>query len=128
MGADDRQKGEPLRPAAPPAAADALGPAIRLLQLGAAVLVLCSGSLVLDPLLRPRTSLSRSAALAGDLSLTEPSWVPSGRLARHPLAGHRGVDLRPGPRLMRFEPGIEQLLIRPCCGDHSPDGDQGAAR
>lgn len=121
MGADDRQEGESLRLAAPPAAADAMGAAIRLLQLSAAVLVLCVGSLVLDPLLRPRAGLSRSAALAGDLSLTEPSWVPSGRLARHPLAGHRGVDLRPDPRLMRFEPGIEQLLVR-------PDGAQGAAR
>ncbi len=114
MGADDRQEGGSLADAAAHLRAiDRLAAARRLVQVSLGLTAIGLLVLVLDPWWRPRPQLGRAAQVMTSLALAVPAWVPSGRGGRQQGARHSAIDLRPSPRMFRFDPSVDRLLIQP---------------
>ena len=92
---------------------DRLKDAAMLALVSVAIAVVALTSLALDPWVRSRPALSRSAAAVRQLELSTLAWLPSGRALRHPDLSHPGVDLRPSPRWPLPPVAPEHLLLDP---------------
>jgi hypothetical protein len=114
MGADDRQEGGSLgETAARLGAIDRLAAARRIVQLSLGLTAAGLVVLALDYGWRPRSQIGVSVQVMTSLDLAVPAWVPAGRAGRQHGARRCAVDLRPSPRMFRFDPSVARLLIRP---------------
>ena len=79
---------------------------------------LCMASVTVDGVFRSETPDTINLSLHRDLGFPDPALVSSGKILRHPVFFHAGVDLRFMPTLPIYGTDPALLLI--------PDGRAGA--